>query len=64
MKALIVDDYGPVQNAHIADIERPPVKDGHMLVRLYAAAVNPFDSKVVTGMVRDMRQAGHHRRLS
>lgn len=53
MKALVVDDYGPPQNARVRDIETPRVKDGSLLVRVHAAGVNPFDYKIVTGMVKD-----------
>lgn len=53
MKAIVVDDYGPPQNARFADVDIPSVKDGHLLVRMRAAALNAFDYKVVTGMVKD-----------
>jgi NADPH:quinone reductase-like Zn-dependent oxidoreductase len=53
MKALIVDAYGPPQNARVGEVQVPKVKDGHLLVRMHAAGVNPFDYKVVTGAVKD-----------
>jgi NADPH2:quinone reductase len=53
MKALVVDGYGPPQNAHLADVEIPKVRSGSLLVRMEAAGVNPFDYKLVTGMVKD-----------
>ena len=53
MKALVVDEYGPPQNAHLTDIAIPKVKDGFLLVRMRAAGVNPFDNAIVTGSVRD-----------
>jgi NADPH:quinone reductase-like Zn-dependent oxidoreductase len=48
-----VDAYGPPQNARLTDVGAPKVKDGYLLVRMHAAAVNPFDVKVITGMVKD-----------
>ena len=52
MKALIVQGYG--QSASIGEIDMPNVKDGYLLVRLQAAAVNPFDYKLISGMVKDL----------
>lgn len=53
MKAIVVDAYGPPQNARLADVDTPKVKDGYLLVRMRAGAVNPFDYKIVTGEVKD-----------
>jgi NADPH:quinone reductase len=53
MKALIVDNYGPPQAAHIGEIDKPPVKDGSLLVKIHAAGINAFDYKLITGMVKD-----------
>jgi NADPH:quinone reductase-like Zn-dependent oxidoreductase len=52
MKALIVQGYG--QSANIGEIDLPEVKDGYLLVRMQAAAVNPFDYKLISGMVKDI----------
>jgi NADPH2:quinone reductase len=54
MKALIVDGYGPLQAARIGEMAMPAVKDGYLLVRIQAAAVNPFDYKLISGMVKDI----------
>src|SRR5579864_9179171 len=53
MRALIVDAYGPPQNARVGEVEVPKVKAGHLLVHIRAAGVNPFDYKVVTGAFKD-----------
>jgi len=53
MKAIVVDEYGPPKNARLADVDTPKVKDDFLLVRMHAAAVNPFDVKIITGMVKD-----------
>src|SRR5579864_6036918 len=53
MKALVVDEYGDPQTFHVREIEAPKVKAGFLLVRLHAAGVNPFDYKLVTGVVKD-----------
>jgi NADPH2:quinone reductase len=53
MKAIVVDEYGSPKNARLTDVDTPKVKDGFLLVKMHAAAVNPFDVKIVTGMVKD-----------
>lgn len=53
MKAIVVDAYGPPHNARFTDVGAPKVKDGYLLVRMRAAALNAFDYKIVTGMVKD-----------
>ena len=53
MKAIVFDAYGPPQNARFAEVDTPALKDGYLLVRVRAAALNAFDYKVVTGVVKD-----------
>jgi NADPH:quinone reductase-like Zn-dependent oxidoreductase len=53
MKALIVDEYGPPQAARIGEIDKPVLKDGSLVVKIHAASINPFDYKLITGMVKD-----------
>src|SRR5580704_4075835 len=53
MKAIVVGEYGSPKNARLTDVDTPKVKDGFLLVKMHAAAVNPFDVKIVTGMVKD-----------
>ena len=53
MKAVVVDAYGSPQNARLTDVDTPKVKDGYLLVRMHAAALNAFDYKIVTGMVKE-----------
>jgi NADPH2:quinone reductase len=54
MRALIVDDYGPPKTARIGEVDKPALKDGSLLVKIYAAGINPFDYKLVTGMAKDL----------
>ncbi|HEY1868140.1 MAG TPA: NADP-dependent oxidoreductase [Candidatus Cybelea sp.] len=53
MKAIVVDEYGPPKNARLTDVDTPKIKDGFLLVRMHAAAVNPFDVEIITGRVKD-----------
>lgn len=53
MKAIVVNEYGPPATARLTDVGVPRVKEGFLLVKIHAAAVNPFDVKIITGMVKD-----------
>jgi NADPH:quinone reductase len=53
MKAWIAEDYGPPTSLRFGEIETPRVTQGFVLVRMRAAAVNPWDVKVITGAVKD-----------
>ena len=53
MKAWIADGYGPPSQLRLGDIEIPRVGNDSVLVRMRAAAVNPFDAKLITGVVKD-----------
>ncbi|MFF4506842.1 NAD(P)-dependent alcohol dehydrogenase [Streptomyces sp. NPDC001401] len=49
MKAIVQERFGPPDTLRLADIERPEVGDGHVLVRVHAAAVNPYDWHMLRG---------------
>ena len=49
MKAIVCPRFGPPEVLHLAEVERPAPKDDEVLVRVYAAAVNPLDSFSVRG---------------
>lgn len=55
MKALIANDYGePPSNLEVTNIPDPTLGPGQLLVRIEAAALNPFDLKLITGALREM----------
>jgi NADPH2:quinone reductase len=49
MKALIANDYGPPAQLTVAEVSDPKPVRGQVLVAIEAAALNPFDLKLVTG---------------
>jgi NADPH:quinone reductase len=53
MKALTANSYGPPAGLVVADVPEPVPGPGHVLVRMEAAALNPFDLKLITGAMRD-----------
>ena len=49
MKAWTYDRYGSPDALELGEIEKPAVKDNEVLVRIRAAAVNPFDWHLLRG---------------
>ena len=43
MKAIVRAQYGPPDVLHFTDVENPSPKDNEVLIKLYAASVNPLD---------------------
>ncbi len=52
MKAAVYNDYAaPVE---IAEIERPELQDGSVLIEVHAASLNPIDNILRAGYLREM----------
>jgi NADPH:quinone reductase-like Zn-dependent oxidoreductase len=49
MKAAVYTRYGPPDVVQIADVEKPVPKDDEVLIRVRAAAVNPYDWHFMRG---------------
>lgn len=49
MRAMVYDGYGDIDVLHLAEVPRPKVGPGEVLLRVRAAAVNPVDWKVMSG---------------
>ena len=54
MKAIRIHAYGGVENLHYDDVLRPEPQAGQVLVRVYAAGVNPLDWKIREGYFKQM----------
>ena len=48
MKAMILKRFGDSDGFEAAEIEKPEVKAGHLLVKIAATSVNPIDMKIRT----------------
>ena len=65
MKAAVHGEYGPPDVVRVADVEKPPVGDKDVFIRVHATTVNrtdcgyrtakPFFIRVVSGLVRPRR---------
>lgn len=51
MMAVVIDRYGPPEVFHEAEMEKPRVKAGYVLVRVHASSVNPIEIKIRSGLV-------------
>jgi NADPH:quinone reductase-like Zn-dependent oxidoreductase len=52
MKAIVVAQYGGVEEAKLRNIADPTLGDGEGLIRIEAASVNPLDVKLISGAVQ------------
>jgi NADPH:quinone reductase-like Zn-dependent oxidoreductase len=52
MKALTFKRYGKSPEIGFADVPRPTLKAGELLVQVHAASVNPIDNMILTGMFK------------
>jgi NADPH:quinone reductase len=49
MRAIVAKDFGGYQNLNPADIPKPALSNGRVLVRMTAAGVTPLDHTIVFG---------------
>ena len=54
MKAIRVQAYGGPEQLRFEDAPAPIATRGHLLIRVRATSVNPFDLKLASGMFKDM----------
>jgi NADPH2:quinone reductase len=54
VKALVANHYGPPSELTVSDVAEPEPGPGEVLVAVEAAALNPFDLKLLTGAVREV----------
>lgn len=46
MKAILLKNFGGVENLELADVPMPVAGPGQVLVKIHAASVNPVDTKI------------------
>lgn len=54
MKAAQINEYGDTSVININELETPKPGKGQVLVEVYASSINPFDTIVRQGYVKDM----------
>jgi NADPH:quinone reductase-like Zn-dependent oxidoreductase len=55
--AIQVHNYGDADQLKLERIQQPEPRDGEVLVRVFAAGVNPVDWKIRAGWMKDFRPA-------
>jgi NADPH:quinone reductase-like Zn-dependent oxidoreductase len=60
MTAIVQDRYGPMPEdvLHLAEVDRPTVRDGELLVRVHAASVDRGTWHIMSGLPYPIRLAG------
>lgn len=53
MKAAQINGYGDASVVHVRDIENPVASEGQVVVEVHASSLNPFDSKLRDGAMKD-----------
>jgi alcohol dehydrogenase len=53
MKAARINEYGDVNVIQITETDKPTAHEGQVLVEVRASSINPFDSTVRAGYVKD-----------
>jgi NADPH:quinone reductase-like Zn-dependent oxidoreductase len=56
MRAIAAEEFGGYQNLKLADIPKPTMSDGRVLVRMTAAGVTPLDHTILSGSSSDSRR--------
>ncbi|SFL93461.1 alcohol dehydrogenase catalytic domain-containing protein [Pelosinus propionicus] len=51
MKAMVIRNYGGPEVFEEADVKRPEVKAGYVLVKVIASSINPIETKIRSGLV-------------
>jgi NADPH2:quinone reductase len=59
MKVVVAPGYGPVEDLVVVDQPLPKPGPGQVLVKLKAAALNPLDVKLATGVMKDHMPVEH-----
>lgn len=54
MKAARIYEYGDASVVHVEDVEKPVAGEGQIVVEVYAASLNPFDTKIRQGSMKEM----------
>ena len=53
MKAAQINEYGDPSVVHIHDVPVPTINDSQVLVKIASASLNPFDTTVRSGRMKD-----------
>ncbi|MEJ7801162.1 MAG: hypothetical protein WKF60_11600 [Ilumatobacter sp.] len=49
MRAILCEEYGPIDGLVLADVPSPEIRPGTVLLRVLAAGVNFVDNLIIAG---------------
>ncbi|WP_069659909.1 NADP-dependent oxidoreductase [Arcticibacter eurypsychrophilus] len=49
MKAVIITQFGPAEELHLAEMDKPIANDDQVVIKVMAAGINPVDTKIRSG---------------
>jgi len=52
VRAVVLDGYNGLASLRLAELPRPTLKPGDVLIRVHAASLNPIDVKFTTGQLK------------
>src|SRR5690348_7581682 len=53
MKAARIDEYGDASKVNVVEADKPTLSDGKVLVEVHASSLNPFDTTIREGYMKD-----------
>ncbi len=53
MKAVVFDNYGGIDQLHLADLPTPQPLENEVQIALEYAGVNPVDGKILNGLLKE-----------
>ncbi len=57
MKAMVINKFGGPEVFEMADIAKPELKPGYVLVKVMASSLNPFETKLRSGLLPEITPA-------
>lgn len=53
MKAAQIKEYGGIDKIQVVEVDKPKAEEGQVLVEVYASSINPFDTTIRSGAMKD-----------
>lgn len=54
MKAIVIEQYGGIEELKEREVERPQINDDQVLLEIHATSINPIDWKLREGYLKEM----------